>query len=89
MAIDIMVFAGVATDKAAEAERAGGQQAHGLDEHVSAPVQTVLSRLSRFRRRHPQRSWLPPAGGVGAAGMRDGRLTAHRGSLTEEGGVGV
>lgn len=53
-AIDIMLFAGVDKDKVAEAERAGGETAQELDEHVPAPVKTVLSRLSRFRRRHPR-----------------------------------
>ncbi|MFI6865036.1 aromatic acid exporter family protein [Streptomyces sp. NPDC050421] len=54
VAIDIMVFAGVDKDKVAEAERATEEQVQGLDEHVPAPVRTVLSGLSRFRRRHPR-----------------------------------
>ncbi|MEV0787446.1 FUSC family protein [Streptomyces sp. NPDC050423] len=54
VAIDIMVFAGVDKGKVAEAERAGGQRAQGLDEHVPAPVKTVLSWMPRFRRRHPR-----------------------------------
>ncbi|MFC5674543.1 FUSC family protein [Streptomyces incanus] len=60
VAIDIMLFAGVDKDKVAEAERAGGETAQELDEHVPDPVKTVLSGLSRlswlsrFRRRHPR-----------------------------------